>query len=588
MTTARPADGQAMSSPSSQTPTRVRRRLGEILVELGLIGEAQLAEALEKQRSSGRRLGDLLLETGVVTPTGLLRALASQYGLDFVDLNDRSIDPEVAQRVPEPLARRHRALPVWRDGERIVVAMANPADVLALDDIRAAVRAPLKPAMADPEQIIRAIERIAASDTKVQEAIRDAVGESATNRSGADQAAVVEESFGSNDQSPIVRFVDLLLAKAIQDRASDIHIEPTSDGLRIRFRIDGYLQESMSPPKALQSGIISRLKVMAALDIAERRIPQDGRISTVVAGQGLDIRLATVPTIHGEAAVLRLLTNGTGDAITLEEVGFLPVQLEKFLGALSQPWGTILVTGPTGSGKTTTLYATLRRIADPTRNVVTVEDPVEYRLDGLKQVQVNPKAGLTFANALRSFLRADPDIILVGEIRDQETATIAAEASLTGHLVLSTLHTNNAASTPLRLVEMGVEPFLVTSSVNAVLAQRLARRLCDRCRMPEALDAARAEAVGIPEELREADGTFTSFQPKGCERCNGKGYRGRLAIHEVMPLTETLSAMVLQRVQTEKLQAAAVDEGLITLRVDGYHKVRSGLTTLEELFRVIA
>jgi type IV pilus assembly protein PilB len=581
-----PTTPTAPTAPTGVAPVRVRRRVGEILVELGLLTEDALTEAIEAQRESGRRLGELLLERGVIGPVDLLRALATQFGLDFVDLDARPVDVELAQRVPEALARRHRALPVWRDGDRVVVAMANPADVLALDDLRATVRAPVRPAMADPEQIARVIERVAANDSKVAEAIRDAVSDAAITQPRATQAA--EEAAGAVDQSPIVRFVDLLLTKAVQERASDIHIEPTSEGLRIRFRVDGFLVETMSPPKALQSGILSRIKVMANLDIAERRMPQDGRITAVVAGQPIDLRVATVPTIHGEAAVLRILASGVSDAITLEEVGFLPDQLATYLKVLERPWGTILVTGPTGSGKSTTLYATLRRIADPTRNVVTVEDPVEYRLDGIKQVQVNPKAGLTFATALRSFLRADPDIILVGEIRDRETATIAAEASLTGHLVLSTLHTNNAASTPLRLLEMGVEPFLVTSSVNGVLAQRLARRLCEHCRIPRPMSPAQAAGIGIPEHLLEADGSFPAFHGRGCDHCNGQGFRGRVAIHEVLVMTETLSEMVLGRVSIESLEAAAKTEGLVTLREDGFRKVRDGWTTAEELFRVIA
>ena len=571
----------------SQTTAATRRRIGEILVELGIVSDDEIAAALAAQRETGRRLGEVLLARGVVKPKDLVRALAVQFGLEFVDLDDHQIDGEVAQLVPRSLAHRHRALPVWRDGPQIVVAMANPVDVLALDDIRSLVGRQVKPVMGEAAQILAAVDRLGHSDSRVQETIEAAVGE---NRQQTESAAVTVRVDDGEEKAPIVQFVDLLLSKAIQERASDIHVEPSSDDLRIRFRVDGVLHDAMSPPRSLQSGIISRIKVMADIDIAERRVPQDGRLTVEVNGIDHDVRVVTLPTVHGEAVVLRILRSGT-EGVGVAQLGFHPDQLARYRQAYQRPWGAILVTGPTGSGKSTTLYATLQELRDSTRNIVTVEDPVEYRMDGIKQVQVNTRSGLTFARALRSFLRADPDIMLVGEVRDGETATIAVEASLTGHLVLSTLHTNNSCSTPMRLVEMGVEPFLVASSLSAVLAQRLARRLCERCCQPRDL---RLDQLGLsddhlgalPDDLR-ANEVFGGFAAVGCEACGGTGYRGRFAIHEVLTITEEVSELVLARGRAEDIERVAVAQGMTTLRADGLRKVQQGLTTIEELFRVI-
>ncbi len=563
--------------------TPARRRLGEILVDEGVISAAQLDEALAVQERRGGRLGEVLLAEGMVRPRDLLRALALQFDLPFVDLDEVTVDLSLAARVPEQLARRYRALPITREGDVVVVAMANPADVFAIDDIRTIVRADVKPVMADPEQIADVIARSGQGDEQVQEAIRLALRASQPAEEPevrqAPQPVAVEDA-------PILRFVDLLIARAVQDRASDIHVEPSSEGLRIRFRVDGVLHEVMSPPKVLQAGILSRIKVMADIDIAERRLPQDGRVTMTVGDRQVDLRVATVPTVHGEAAVIRILRR-TSEHTRLSELGLLPDQRARFEAAFRNPWGAVVVTGPTGSGKTTTLYAALRELNHPSRNIITVEDPVEYRLDGIKQVQINPKAGLTFANALRSFLRADPDVILVGEIRDRETATIAIEASLTGHLVLSSLHTNDAASTPMRLLEMGVEPFLVTSSLRGVLAQRLARRLCDRCRVPTLLPAEEVEAIGIPDELRAPDGSFSCFRSAGCPACGHTGFRGRFAVHELLVMSDEVVHAVLARATSREVREEAIRAGMVTLRDDGLRKVAAGWTSLEELFRVI-
>ena len=399
-----------------------------------------------------------------------------------------------------------------------------------------------------------------------------------------DDEAVVREAV---EDAPIVKFVNLLIAQAVADRASDIHVEPTEHDLRIRFRVDGVLHEVMHSPRSIQGGVISRLKVMADINIAERRIPQDGRISLNVAGKAIDLRVATLPTVYGEKVVMRILDK-TRAQLSLADLGFHPAVLPRFEACFRKPYGTILVTGPTGSGKSTTLYATLNVLNSPDKNVITVEDPVEYRLPGVNQVQVNPKAGLTFASALRSILRSDPDIVLVGEIRDRETATIAVEASLTGHLVLSTLHTNDAASTPMRMVEMGVEPFLVVSALDCVVAQRLARKLCDRCREEYEPTHAELTEAGWPAALLKAEGPPTLYRAIGCAACSRTGYRGRLAVHEVMVMSEEISRMVVERYSSEDIKKTALSQGMLTLREDGLVKVAQGKTTLEELFRVIA
>ncbi len=569
-----------------QTAVSTRRRIGEILVELDIVTDSDIEDALKVQRSTGKRLGEVLLNEGLVQSRDLLRALAIQFDLPFVDLNDRPIDIELAQAIPQQMAAHHRALPVWRDGQQIVVAMANPADVLALDDIRSLVGRHVKPVMAQAAQIMNAIDQMSHSDNRVQETIQAAVGEHR-------EASIPVLSLGEQDhdaKAPIVRFIDLLLAKAIQENASDIHVEPTSDDLRIRFRVDGVLHEAMSPPRSLRAGIISRIKVMADIDIAERRVPQDGRLTATVGGVDYDVRVVTIPTVHGEAAVLRIL-RGAILGLGIGGIGFLADQLSRYRAAYERPWGAILVTGPTGSGKSTTLYATLEELRDPSRNIITIEDPVEYRMDGIKQVQVNEKTGMTFARALRSFLRADPDVMLVGEIRDGETARTAIEASLTGHLVLSTLHTNSSAAAPMRLIEMGVEPFLVSSSLSAVLAQRLARRLCEKCREPkeirlEQLGLSDANLTSLPEDLRGSE-SFQGYSSVGCESCGGTGYRGRFAVHEVLSMTEEIAELVLDRARVEEVERQAVLQGMTTLRVDGLRKVRMGMTTVEELFRVI-
>jgi type IV pilus assembly protein PilB len=509
-----------------------------------------------------------------------VRTLANQVGLEFIDLSDRVVDPSVASLVSESLARRYQAIPVAFEDGRLLVAMADPSNVFAVDDIKAMTGSEVRTVVATASQIIEAIDQLYRMDGDVDAVVQAAADEHAEDLDLSSLNEVVEDA-------PIVKFVNMLITQATQDRASDIHVEPTEHDLRIRFRIDGVLHEVMRSPRSIQAGVISRLKVMADINIAERRIPQDGRISMKVQGRGIDLRVATLPTVYGEKIVLRILDKGQA-LLRLEELGFLPETLARFENSYRKPYGTILVTGPTGSGKSTTLYAALNQVNDPDRNIITVEDPVEYRLPGINQVQVHNKAGLTFSSALRSILRSDPDIILIGEIRDRETANIAVEAALTGHLVLSTLHTNDASSTPQRLVEMGVEPFLVTSALDCIVAQRLARRLCDKCKEPYEPTEAELVASGWPLEDATGGDWPTLYKAIGCPACGRTGFRGRFALHEVMPITEEVERLIIAKGSTEDIQKVAIMQGMLRLRDDGLRKVGMGQTCLEEIFRVVA
>ena len=554
--------------------------LGALLVESGLITNDQLAAALEVQAQSGRPIGRVLIDQGLISESDLVRALAKQVGLEFVDLTEHPIDATIASLIPEGLARRYQALPIAWDDDVLVVAMADPSNVLAVDDIRALTGAQVRSVVATAAQIRDAIDRFHRLDSEVDDLASQAADELGEGEDLTNVSAVVEDA-------PIVKFVNLLITQAVADRASDIHVEPTDRDLRIRFRVDGVLHEVMRSPKAIQAGVISRLKVMSEINIAERRVPQDGRMSLTVGGKPVDLRVATLPTVHGEKVVMRILDKNQA-LLTLQDQGFLPDTLERYERSFKKPYGTILVTGPTGSGKSTTLYATLNVLNDVSRNIITVEDPVEYRLPGINQIQINAKAGLTFAAALRSILRADPDVLLVGEIRDRETAVIAIEAALTGHLVLSTLHTNDATSTPMRLLEMGVEPFLVTSALDAVLAQRLARRLCDRCK--EAYQPTEEELIAAGWRMESIDiGEWpTLHRAVGCASCGRTGYRGRFALHEVMPMSEELERLIIERRSVEDINKVALMEGMVPLRQDGLRKVGMGMTSIEEIVRVVA
>ena len=555
-------------------------QLGALLVSEGLLHPERLQAALAEHNETGKPLPRVLIEHGYVNEVDLVRALAAQVGLEFVDLSEVAIDASVATIIPENLARKYQALPIFWEEHRLVVATADPSNVFAVDDIRAITGADIRTVVATSGQLAELIDRFHRLDGEVDTIAQEAADELGPGDDIANLSEIVEDA-------PIVKYVNLLITQAVSDRASDIHIEPGERDLRVRFRVDGVLHEVMHSPKSIQNGVISRLKVMAEIDISERRLPQDGRISLTVAGKPIDLRVATLPTVYGEKVVMRILDKGQA-VLSLDELGFLPESMVRYEQAYTKPYGTILVTGPTGSGKSTTLYATLNILNQPQRNVITIEDPVEYRLAGINQIQVNPRAGLSFATALRSILRADPDVVLLGEIRDRETAVIGIEAALTGHLVLSTLHTNSAASTPMRLVEMGVEPFLVTSALDCVLAQRLARRLCDRCKEGyQPTEPELVEAGWTVEDLGASEWP-TLFRAVGCSSCSRTGYRGRFAIHEVLLLTEEIERMIIERRSTDDIQKIAVMQGMLTMREDGLRKVGMGQTSLEEVFRVVA
>jgi type IV pilus assembly protein PilB len=464
------------SRGTADAANKKTKQLGEILIDEGLIEPEKLEMALVEQDRTERRLGRILIDMGLVKEQDLVAALAKQIGLGFVDLSDFTVDPTATALLPDAVARRYRALPIGYDEDgKLLVAMADPANLFALDDIRTMTGMEIKPMVATAADIEGAIRKYARVDGSAADFAQEAA------LSAAEDEALDAERGIAVEEGPIVRMVNLLITQAIGDRASDVHIEPTERDVRIRYRVDGVLHEVMRSPKNIQAGLISRMKVMADLNIAERRVPQDGRVGLQVGGKQIDLRVATLPTVYGEKVVVRILDK-TSVLLRLDDLGFQEAAFERYRDAYTKPYGAILVTGPTGSGKSTTLYATLNILNHPDRNIITIEDPVEYRLPGINQMQVHPRAGLTFASALRSILRADPDIVMVGEIRDRETAQIAVEAALTGHLVLSSMHTNDAPSALPRLVEMGVEPYLVASAIDCVVAQRLVRKICMKCR----------------------------------------------------------------------------------------------------------
>ncbi len=557
------------------TVKRKSKQLGQILIEQGFITPEQLEQALEEHRRTPKSLGRTLIDMGMIKEGDLVRALAEQVGLEFVDLSEYSVDPTATTLLPEALARRYRAIPIGERDGKLLVAMSDPANVYALDDIRTITNRDVQPLVATAADVEQAIQKFAGMDGQV-EALASVASEA------LDEEEHLEAAL---EDAPIVKLVNAIMTQAVGDRASDVHIEPAEKNVRIRFRVDGVLHEPMPPaPKNIQGGLISRLKVMADLNIAEKRVPQDGRISMKVGGKPLDLRLATLPTVFGEKVVIRILDK-TNALLRLEDLGFLEESYKSFARSFKKPYGAILVTGPTGSGKSTTMYSTLNILNEVDKNIITVEDPVEYRLNGVNQIQVNPKAGLTFASALRSILRADPDIVLIGEIRDKETATIAIEAALTGHLVLSSLHTNDAASAITRLTEMDVETFLVASAIDCVIAQRLARKLCERCKEAYKPEQTELLEAGYPEwlwpEITEL------HRAVGCAACSNTGYRGRIGLYEVMPMSEEIERLTVERGSAEQIRAIALQQGMISLRDDGLEKSRMGITSIEEVARVV-
>src|SRR4051812_28297485 len=556
---------------------RKSKQLGQILIELGYITAAQLEAALEEHRNTPKSLGRVLIDLGMIKESDLVRALAEQVGLEFVDLADFQIDTVATALIPEAVARRYRALPIGERDGRLLVAMSDPANVYALDDIRTITGREVEPIVATAADVTAAIRKYSDVGGEVEQLASEASAQ-------ADDAVELDVPSAAVEDAPVVKLVHMLLSRAVNERASDVHIEPSEKDVRIRFRVDGVLHEVMRPPKNIQNGLISRLKVMADINIAERRVPQDGRVSLKVGAIGVDLRVATLPTVYGEKVVIRIL-NKDSVLLRLDQIGFSDEAFKRYEQSFRKPYGAILVTGPTGSGKSTTLYATLNIINQPHTNIITVEDPVEYRLAGINQVQVNNRAGMTFAAALRSILRSDPDIILVGEIRDHETALIAVESALTGHLVLSTLHTNDAPSAIARLTEMGVEPYLTASATDSVVAQRLARQLCDRCREPFEPTEAEVLEAGFPSHL--VQDVKQLYRPVGCQACSKTGYLGRIGMYEVMAVTEEVERLTVERASSDRIRQVALEQGMIPLRVDGLLKAARGLTSVEEVLRVV-
>jgi type IV pilus assembly protein PilB len=561
----------------------VNERIGELLVRENLLSRDDLARAREKARASGGRLAAEIAQLGFLEESELTEFVAKQYGVPSIDLADFEIDAEVIALIPEEVAIKHNVVPVNRAGSTLILATADPSNIFALDDIKFLTGYTIQPVVASEEAIKRSIEEHFDNSSSLDEVM--------ANFDDSDIDVVVEEeefdaaeARGEAEDAPVVKLVNMILTEAIKRSASDIHIEPYEHQFRVRYRIDGVLYEIMKPPMKLRSAIISRLKIMSELDIAERRLPQDGRIKLKLGrGSEMDFRVSVLPTLFGEKVVLRLLDKSNLQ-LDMTKLGFEGPQLEVFQGCIHRPYGMVLVTGPTGSGKTTSLYSALSELNKVSENISTAEDPVEFNLTGINQCQMHEDIGLNFAAALRSFLRQDPDIIMVGEIRDFETAEIAVKAALTGHMVLSTLHTNDAPSTVNRLLNMGIEPFLVASSVNCIVAQRLARRICSECAEPdEEIVASELVEAGLSEA--EASGVKLT-RGVGCIQCSETGYKGRVAIYEVMEITEELKEFVLNGASAVELKREAIRGGMSTLRRSALNKLMEGVTTLSEVYRV--
>jgi type IV pilus assembly protein PilB len=560
------------------SPTRrgsSSRFLTDVIVEMGLVARERVDEAIAVSRSSGTTPERALVEEGALSNDGLARALAERYGLDHLDLGVFTVDMSAANLVTTSAAKRYQAVPVaFVDKRTLLVAMIDPSNVLAVDDIAIMTGYEVRVAVVAPEDIAGLISRL----DRLEDVVADSTVAGETE---AEQQAEVVDIRETSDDAPIIKLVNQIVAQAVELHASDVHLAPDGKEVRVRFRVDGVLQDITTVPHRMAAGVVSRVKIMSELDISERRLPQDGRVGLTVDGRHVDLRVVTLPSVHGESIVMRILDKDSV-VMKLEKLGMEDAERERFEEACHQAHGAVLVTGPTGSGKSTTLYAALQSLNTPEKNIITVEDPVEYQVEGITQVQVATKAGLTFAAGLRAMVRADPDIIMVGEIRDRETAQIAIESALTGHLVLSTLHTNDAPSAITRLVEMGIEPFLVASALDCVLAQRLVRMLCSHCK----------QRTIIPAEVMRRSGykalvDVEAYEPVGCRRCSGSGYRGRAGIYEVMGVTPQIRRLALERRPAEELREVAIHEGMRRLRDDGLEKVRRGRTSIAEVARVL-
>jgi type IV pilus assembly protein PilB len=585
--------GNGVTTPSRRGGSG--RVLSDVIVDLGFVDRATMDEAIETATREGSAAERVLLKTGALNEDQLARAVAERFGLDHLDLRVFRVDPDAAKLVTPAAIRRYQAVPVSFVGDRTLqVAMSDPANVLAVDDIAVMTGYEVRPAVSSPADIEYVLERLADPDfgngaagvdlAELEEGDEVVPEPQRPQQQPAPLYDIREPqaiTFGTGgEDASVIQLVHRVIDEAVERGSSDIHFEPYEEELRVRYRIDGVLQEAATVPASIIPAVTSRIKILSDLDIAEKRIPQDGRVGMELKGRHIDLRVATLPSAHGEKVVMRIL-DGSKASIELETLGMLPQALERFTKAFSQAHGAVLVTGPTGSGKSTSLYAAVNVLNTIDRNIITIEDPVEFQIEGITQVQVNPKAGLSFASGLRSMMRADPDIIMVGEIRDRETAQIAVEAALTGHLVLSTLHTNDAPGAITRLIEMGVEPFLVGSSVDCVVAQRLARLLCEECK----------RRVTLPAEVMRANGfnvglDLECYEPVGCARCAGSGYKGRIGLYEVMWVSDTIRSLAVAREPSETIAHAAVHEGMMRLREDGLEKVRRGLTSIAEIARV--
>ncbi len=561
--------------------TGFKQRISQVLITQKVATKEQLDTIVKDSMRNGKNFAQLLIERGVISEVKLTELLSKELGLPMISLTKYRVDPVVAKSIPERLARQYNLIALTKFGERLVVAMADPMNIFAIDDLKALTQVAIDPVLSPETEIRRAIEQVYSNQTVMaqpaQGTVVDADGEEAT----LDTAVALLLNEQGDEEAPVVRVINLMVIEAMRRQASDIHLEPMTNTLRVRYRIDGHLVEGHRLPKAVQNPVMTRLKIMSGLDITEWRLPQDGRFKVRLEEREVDFRVSVLPITHGGKAVLRLL-DSANLSIGLDHLGFLPESIEQFKEAVKRPYGMILVTGPTGSGKSTTLYSVLNQLNQPTKNLITIEDPVEYQVEGITQMQVNAEIGLTFAGGLRSILRQSPDVVMIGEIRDFETADIAMKASLTGQLVLSTLHTNDAASAVTRLIDMGVEPFLVASSVSLIEAQRLVRKLCPKCR----------EAYDPPAELlTSADVQLTKdakvYRPVGCRHCNQTGYRGRMGIIETFQVDERIRELIVSRAQPWEIKQHAIKAlGMLTLRQDGLRKAELGLTTLEEVIAV--
>ncbi len=557
-------------------------RLGELLVRENLISLSQLQRAQEEQRKTGARLGYSLTKLGIINEDDLTQFLSKQYGVPSINLAEFEISPDVITLIPPELAKRHQLIPVNRAGATLIVAMSDPSNIYAIDDLKFRTGLNIEVVVASEVAVDEAISRYYEKQINYDEVLGDIDADAIELGAGDDEINVVDLEKASGE-APVIKLCNVILLNAIKKRASDIHIEPYEKAFRVRYRIDGVLYEEQPLPLKLKAAVTSRVKIMSSLDISERRLPQDGRIKLKLGKEKeMDFRVSVLPTLYGEKIVLRLLDK-TNLQLDMTKLGFEEKQLADFMKTIHMPYGMVLVTGPTGSGKTTTLYSALQELNKTTRNISTAEDPVEYNLMGINQVQMNEGVGLNFATALRAFLRQDPNIIMVGEIRDFETAEIAVKAALTGHLVLSTLHTNDAPSTISRLLNMGVEPFLVTASVNLILAQRLARKICADCRQPIEPNVKALTDLGMRPEIAQG---LKLFKGAGCRTCSNTGYKGRIALYEVMPFYDSLKELVLQGASTAEVKAEAIRQGMKTLRMAGIQKLAEGVTTVEEVLRV--